>query len=90
LQEAVGGLEGAVYTRLLAPFARDLPTEEAKGFERVCTQHKYAYIGSKFFFKQFAATFSCEMVKLPGTSYPESLTYIISKNNTYKEIINWK
>jgi hypothetical protein len=90
LQEATEGLEKAVYSRLLSPFARDLPNEEAEGFERVCTQHNYAYIGSQLFVKKYSANFSCEMVKLSGTSFPESLTYIISKNNTYKGIINWK
>jgi hypothetical protein len=29
-------------------------------------------------------------VSLPGTSYPETLTYIISKTSHYKGLINWR
>jgi hypothetical protein len=29
-------------------------------------------------------------VSLPGTSYPETLTYIISKTSRYRRLINWR
>jgi hypothetical protein len=75
---------------LLAPFINDMPTSGADGFRRVCEERKYAFLGADFYQRQISSSLSCQMVSLPGTSYPETLTYIISKTNHYKGLINWK
>ncbi|XP_033607560.1 probable glutamate receptor isoform X2 [Cryptotermes secundus] len=83
---AVGGLESEVYKKLIGPFKSDLPSTNDEAFERVCTRNRYAYMCSHF----FSQIVPCQLVALPGTSYPETLTYIITKNNPYKSLINWR
>jgi hypothetical protein len=75
---------------LLAPYMNDMPKSEADGFRRVCDERKYAYIGSNLFRRFESSWISCQMVSLPGSSYPETLTYIISKTSHYKGLINWR
>ena len=75
---------------LIAPFKNDMPKSIADGFRRVCDEGNYAFFGSKLFIKLESSWLSCHMVSLPGTSYPETLTYIISKTSHYKGLINWR
>jgi hypothetical protein len=86
LQGAVGGIESEVYEKLIAPFKSDMPSKIVEGVERVCTRNRYAFITSYY----FTRIMPCQVVTLPGTSYPETLTYIITKNNPYKSLINWR
>ncbi|XP_021923388.1 probable glutamate receptor [Zootermopsis nevadensis] len=87
---AVEGVENEVYKKLIAPFTNDIPRDDSEGFKKVCTLHKYAYAGSYFVSQQYKGATLCQMTTLPGTSYPEPLTYIISKKSPYKYLINWK
>jgi hypothetical protein len=86
LQGAVAGIESEVYGKLIAPFKSDLPSKNDEAFERVCTRYRYAFITSHY----FTRIIPCQLVTLPGTSYLETLTYIITKNNPYKSLINWR
>jgi hypothetical protein len=76
--------------KLIAPFKNAMPKSDADGFRRVCDERKYAFVGSNMFRKLESSWLFCDMVLLPGTSYPETLTYIISKTNHYKGLINWR
>jgi hypothetical protein len=42
-QLATGGIESAVYKKLIAPFMNDLPTTPSDGFRSVCADHKYTF-----------------------------------------------
>ena len=68
----------------------DMPKSDADGFRRVCDGRKYAFLGSNVFRKIESSSLSCHMISLPGSSYPETLTYIISKTSHYKGLINWR
>jgi len=68
----------------------DMPKSDAEGFRRVCDERKYAHIGANLFRTLKLSSLSCQMVSLPGTSYPEALSYIISKTSHYKGLINWR
>ena len=68
----------------------EMPKSEADGFKRVCDERKYAHIGANLFITLESNSLSCQMVSIPGTSYPEALTYIISKTSHYKGLINWR
>jgi hypothetical protein len=89
LQEAEEGIENAVYKKLIAPFKNDMPSSIIEGFKEACTRQKYAYVDS-FLSQQSKRAILCQLVTLPGTSYPEPLTFIVSKNSPYKSLINWK
>jgi hypothetical protein len=89
-QRAVGGTERAAYEKLIAPFMNDMPKRDVDVFTRVCDERKYALMGSNLFRTLKTSSLSCQMVSLPGTSYPETLTYIISKTSHYKGLINWR
>jgi hypothetical protein len=89
-QRAIAGTERAVYEMLLAPFINDMPKSDADGFRRVCDERNYAFVGTDFYQRQISSLLSCQMVSLPGTSYPDTLTYIISKTSHYKRLINWR
>jgi len=89
-QRAINGPERAAYEKLMSPFMNDMPKSEADGFRRVCDKRKYAHIGADLFRTFASNSLSCQMVSLPGTSYPETLTYIISKTSHYKGLINWR
>jgi hypothetical protein len=67
-----------------------MPVSDWVGFSRVCDDHKYAYIGSKSFSNHFSRTFSCQVVPLPETNYPELLAFIITKSNPFNGLINWR
>jgi len=67
-----------------------MPKTDADGFRRVCDKRKYAFVGSNLFIELESSSMSCQIVSLPGTSYPEELTYIISKTSHYKGLINWR
>jgi hypothetical protein len=68
----------------------DMPKSDADGFRRVCDERKFAFVGSNMFIKLASNWMSCDVVSLPGTTYPEALTYIISKANHYKGLISWR
>jgi hypothetical protein len=68
----------------------DMPKSDADGYRRVCGERKYAYIGSNLFVNLESSSLSCQIVPLPGTSYPEILSYITSKRSQYKGLINWR
>jgi hypothetical protein len=89
-QRAINGTERAAYEKLIAPFMNDMPKSDVDGFRRVCGERKYAFVGSNAFRTLKTISLSCQMVALPGTSYPETLTYIISKTSHYKGLINWR
>jgi hypothetical protein len=90
LQRATDGIERAAYEKLIGPFIKDLPRSSSEGFRRACDEHKYAYINTDIYRKLISSTLSCQLVSLPGTSYPETLTYIISKTSRYRRLINWR
>ena len=89
-QHAINGTERAVYEKLIAPFLNDMPRSNVDGFRRVCDEQKYAYFTSDILRKLESSWLSCQVVSLPGTSYPETLTYLISNTSHYKELINWR
>jgi hypothetical protein len=89
-QRAIGGTERVAYEKLIAPFMNDMPKSDPDGFRRVCDERKYAYISTDFYMRQIASSLSCQVLPLPGTSYPETLTYIIFKTSHYKGLINWR
>jgi hypothetical protein len=68
----------------------DMLKSDADGYRRVCYERKYAFVGANWFRKLKSSSLSCQMVSLPGTSYSEALTYIISKTYNYKGLINWR
>jgi hypothetical protein len=90
LQRAVSGAERAAYEKLIAPFVNDMPKSEREGYRRVCGERKYAFVVTEFFRKLESIQLSCEILPLPGTSYPGKMSYIISKTSHYKGLINWR
>jgi hypothetical protein len=89
-QLATGGIESAVYKKLIAPFKNDLPFSEFEGFRRVCADRKYAYLGPNVVNTKFLPPLPCQLVPLPGTSYRGQWAFVISKNSSYKGLINWR
>jgi len=89
-QLAKGEIERAVYKKLIAPFKNDLPASDKDGFRRVCADHKYAFYGPNLEGTNFSLSFPCQFVPLPGTSLNVPLAFVISKNSSYKGIINWR
>jgi hypothetical protein len=87
-QLAKGGIESAVYKKLIAPFKNDLPNTNYDGFIRVCADHKYAYFGPNVLNTEFLLSLPCQLVPLPETTYKETWVFIISKNSSYKGLIN--
>jgi hypothetical protein len=89
-QLATGGLESAVYKKLIAPFKNHLPTSPLDGFMRVCAEQNYAYFDINLLNKNVSLLLPCQLVPLPDTSYRDPWAFVISKNNSYKGIINWR
>jgi hypothetical protein len=89
-QLATGGFESAVYKRLIAPFKNDLPASHLDGFRRACADHNYAYIGPNILKTKYSLSLPCQLVPLPETSYEVPWAFIISKNSSYKGVINWR
>jgi len=89
-QLATGGIESTVYKKLIAPFMNDLPASNSDGFRRVCADHKYTFFSSNSLNTNFWLSLSCQLVPLPETSYKVPWAFIISKNSSYKGLINWR
>jgi len=89
-QLATGRIESVAYKKLIAPFKNDLATSDSDGFRRVCADHKYAFFGPNIFKTQYSLSLSCQLVPLPETSYEVPRAFIISKNSSYKGLINWR
>jgi hypothetical protein len=88
-QLATGGIESAVYKKLIAPFMNDLPVSDLEGFRRVCDDHKYAYFGPNILNTKYLSL-PCQLVSLSEPNYREAGAFIISKNSPYKDLINWR
>jgi hypothetical protein len=89
-QLAKGGIESAVYEKLIAPFKNDLPVSDFAGYRRVCAEHKYAYFGPNLLQQKAYLSFPCQLVPLPEPTYKEKWGFIIPKNSPYKVLINWR
>jgi len=88
-QLATEGTERAVYKKLIAPFKNELPASHLEGFKRACAEKKYAYFGPNIL-KINLFSLPCHLVPLPDTSYRDQWALIISKNSSYKGLINWR
>jgi hypothetical protein len=86
-QLATGGIESAVYKKLIAPFKNDLPVSYLFGFRMVCDEHKYAFLGPDLLKAKFMSL-PCPPVPLPEPTYRETWAFIIPKNSPYKGLIN--
>jgi len=89
-QLATGGIESAVYKKLIAPFKNDLPASNMDGFRRVCADHNYAYFCPNFLNIYLSLPLSCQLVPLPDTYYRDQWAFTIFKNSSYKSLINWR
>jgi hypothetical protein len=89
-QLARGGIESAIYKKLIAPFMNDLPASSSDGFRRACAEHKYVFFGSDLLKMEHSLYLSCQLVPLPETSYKLPGAFVISKNSSYKGLINWR
>ena len=89
-QLAIEEIDYAVYNKLIAPFKNDLPTSTSDGFRRVCADHKYAFFGPDFLKETYSLSLPCRVVPLPETSYEAPCGFVISKNSSYKGLINWR
>jgi hypothetical protein len=89
-QLATGGSESAVYKKLIAPLKNDLPATALDGYRRVCTDHNYAFFDNYLLNTNFSLLLPCQLVPLPDTFYRDPWAFIISKNSSYKGLINWR
>jgi hypothetical protein len=89
-QLATGRTESAVYKKLIAPYKNDLPATYMDGFRRVCADHNYAFFGPNSLITEFSLSLPCQLVPLPDTSYRDPWAFVISKNSSYKGLINWR
>jgi len=89
-QGATGGIESAVYKKLIAPFKNDMPSSHMVGLRRACVDKKYAYFGPNLLKTNYSLLLPCKLLPLPENSYGESWAFILSKNSPYKGLINWR
>ena len=89
-QLATEGIERAVYKKMIAPIKKDLPASHIDGFRRVCADHNYAYFGPNVLGTDLLLSIPCQIVPLPETFYTQQWAFIISKNCSYKGLINWR
>jgi hypothetical protein len=79
-----------VYKKLLAPYKNDMPTSDSEGLRRVCNDHKYAFFGYNLLNTEVVRSLPCQVVPLPDTFHREAWAFIISKNSSYRGLINWR
>jgi hypothetical protein len=87
---ATGGIDSAVYKKMIAPFMNDLPASHSDGYRRVCADQNYEYVGPYIMNTNLSLSLSCQLGPLPETSYRDQWVFIISKNSSYKGQINWR
>ncbi|KAJ4427786.1 hypothetical protein ANN_25439 [Periplaneta americana] len=87
--EATRDPERAVYNKLIVPYMKDLPKATPEGFRRICSEKKLAFITSELLGLYLSEHSPCVMTTIPEISYSETLTFIISKRNPFKKLINW-
>jgi hypothetical protein len=89
-QLATGELERAVYKNLIAPYKNDMPPTYMVGLIRACADHKYAFFCPNILITRYSMPLPCQLVPIPGTSYRNPAAFMISKNSSYKGLINWR
>jgi len=89
-QRNTGGIDSAVYKMLIAPYGNHIPATVSDGLRSVCADKKYAFFGINLLNTEVARTLPCQLVPLPGTIYRNKWAFIVSKNNPYKRLINWR
>jgi hypothetical protein len=89
-QLATRELERAVYKKLIAPYKNEMAPTYMLGFIRACADHKYAFICPNILITKFSMPLPCQLVPIPGTSYRNPAAFMISKNSSYKGLINWR
>jgi hypothetical protein len=77
-----------VYKKLIAPFKNNMPVSHLDGFRRVCNDHKYAYIVP--IETHYSQKMPCQILPLPESFYTVTVAFIITKNNPYRGLINWR
>jgi hypothetical protein len=87
-QLAKEGINREIYRKLIAPIKHDLPTTNPEGYNKICSEHKYAFFGTNILKTKFSLSIPCKVIPLPGFSYMEPWAFIMSKNNPYKGLIN--
>jgi hypothetical protein len=87
---AKGGIEREIYKKLIAPFMHDMPSRYIEGFRRACAENNYAYVGPKILKIKLSLFIPCKLIELHANSYKNPWAYIMSKNNTYKSLFNWR
>jgi len=75
---------------MIAPLINDMPASHVEGFRRACADDKYAFFGPNILTTSLSLSLSCQLVPLADTTYKEQWAIIISKNSSYKGIINWR
>jgi hypothetical protein len=73
--------------RKLIQFEPNLPDSTEEGIRQVCLG-RYAFMTTLHLISWQHVT--CEVVALPGESFPVSMTIALTKNSPYKEVINYK
>jgi hypothetical protein len=89
-QRATGGTESVAYKKLIAPFKKDMPRSFLDGFRRACADEKYAFLGNVLLARSYLRGKSCKLATLSRPAFRDIFSFVMSKNCSYKGIINWR
>ena len=89
-QRATGGIESVAYKKLMAPFKKEMPKSYFDGFRRACADEKYAFLSNVLLARSYLRGKACKLVTLSRPAFRDTYALIISKNSSYKGIINWR
>jgi len=89
-QRATGGIETAVFKKLIAPYKKDQPASNMDGLRKACVDYKYAYFGLNLLNTDYSLSLPCQLVPVPETTYEVPWAFIVYKNSSYKGLINWR
>ncbi|PSN32790.1 Ionotropic receptor 187 [Blattella germanica] len=78
-----------VYKKMLEPHLNTMPHTGHVGLKRICSRYKYAFFTTDQEVHWSYGKTTCDIIKLPRTSFKSQVGMIIAKNSPYQDILDY-
>lgn len=72
----------------MEPMKQHMSRSTLEGLQRICTEEHMAFAGIETGVDSVRGQLACEIMGLPATAIPATMTMAITKGNPYKRILS--
>jgi hypothetical protein len=72
----------------MEPIKQHMSQSTHEGLQRICTEEYMAFAGIETKVDSVRGQLTCEIMRLPATAIPATMTMAITKDNPYKRILS--